>query len=128
MTGPEPTIFHICRRGEWDASVKTGSYGGSSQDAADGFIHFSTADQVAASAAKHRAGQRGLVLGEAAVERLGASLKWEPSRQGHLFPHLYGRMPITAAVRIFDLPLRPDGRHEFPPEIAAPANTDGGGR
>lgn len=118
MTGPEQTIFHICRRGEWDAAVNAGSYGGSSQDAADGFIHFSTADQVAASAAKHRAGQRGLVLVEAAVERLGGALKWEPSRQGKLFPHLYGRMPVAAAVRVFDLPLGLDGRHVFPSDLA----------
>ncbi|MEK7245111.1 MAG: DUF952 domain-containing protein [Pseudomonadota bacterium] len=127
MTGPERTIFHICRREEWDAAVPTGAYGGSSQDAADGFIHFSTADQVVASAAKHRAGQRGLVLVEAAVERLGESLKWEPSRPGMLFPHLHGRMAVWAAVRIVDLPLGPDGRHVFPPDLAR-MNSDGGER
>ena len=128
MTGPERTIFHICRRDEWDAAVPTGAYGGSSQDESSGFIHFSTANQVVASAAKHRAGQRGLVLVEAAVARLGGALKWEPSRHGRLFPHLYGRMPVRAAVRIADLPLGSDGRHVFPPDIAAPINTDGGGR
>jgi uncharacterized protein (DUF952 family) len=118
MTGPERTIFHICRRDEWDAAVKTGSYGGSSQDVADGFIHFSTARQVVASAAKHRAGQGGLVLVEAEVARLGGALKWEPSRQGGLFPHLYGRMPVAAAVRVADLPLGSDGRQVFPPDLA----------
>lgn len=117
MTDSGPTIYHICRRDEWDAAVRSGYYAGSSQDAADGFIHFSTADQVVGSAARHRAGQSGLVLVEAAVVRLGAGLKWEPSRRGALFPHLYGRMPVEAAVRVLDLPLGPDGRHVFPPEL-----------
>lgn len=115
----ERTIFHICRRAEWDAAVGSGFYGGSSQDATDGFIHFSTAAQVAASAAKHRAGQAGLVLIEAAVAPLGTALKWEPSRGGALFPHLYGPMPVAAAVRVLDLPLGPDGRHVFPPDLVS---------
>lgn len=128
MMGAEPTIFHICRRDEWDAAAKTGFYGGSSQDAADGFIHFSTAAQVAASAAKHRAGQSGLVLVEAAVERLGAALKWEPSRHGALFPHLHGRMPVEAAVRVLDLPLGSDGRHVFPPDLETRGAHDNGAK
>jgi uncharacterized protein (DUF952 family) len=119
MAGSESTIFHICRRDEWDAAARSGFYGGSSQDAADGFIHFSTAAQVIESAAKHRAGQSGLVLIEAAVARLGDGLKWEPSRRGALFPHLHGKMPVEAAVRILDLPLGPDGRHVFPPALAS---------
>ena len=118
MTGSEQTIFHICRQDEWDAARKTGFYGGSSQDVADGFVHFSAADQVIASAAKHRAGQLGLVLVEASVAALGSALKWESSRNGQLFPHLYGRMPVAAAVRVVDLPLGSDGRHQFPPDLA----------
>jgi uncharacterized protein (DUF952 family) len=118
------TIFHVCRREEWEAAVKTGFYGGSSQDAADGFIHFSSRDQVVESVFKHRAGQRGLVLVEAAVARLGDALKWEPSRDGRLFPHLYGRLPVGAAVRVVELPLGPDGRHQFPPDL----DSNGGGR
>jgi uncharacterized protein (DUF952 family) len=124
MTGAEPTIFHICRREEWDAALATGFYGGSSQDRADGFIHFSTADQVIASAAKHRAGQSGVVLIEAAVARLGDGLKWERSRNGALFPHLYGRMPVGAAVRIVDLPLGADGNHIFPPDLQTRGTRD----
>ena len=123
----ERTIFHICRREEWDAAAPSGSYGGSSQDLADGFIHFSGKDQVVASAAKHRAGQEGLVLVEAAVAALGDRLKWEPSRNGHLFPHLHGRLPVGAVVRVVELPLGSDGRHQFPPDIAGleKANEDG---
>jgi uncharacterized protein (DUF952 family) len=119
---PETPIYHICRRQEWEAAGVAGVYRGSSQDAADGFIHFSTADQVAASAARHRAGQDGLVLIEVASGRLGDALRWEPSRGGALFPHLYGALPLDAVTAVRDLPLGPDGRHVFP---ALPIAGDG---
>ncbi|MCR6631304.1 MAG: DUF952 domain-containing protein [Magnetospirillum sp.] len=108
-------IYHMCRRQEWQAAQVAGAYGGSSQDAADGFIHFSTAAQVVESAAKHRASQSGLVLLAVDADRLGGALKWEPSRGGQLFPHLYGALPPDAVVRVADLPLGADGRHVFPP-------------
>lgn len=108
-------IYHMCRRQEWQDAEAAGAYGGSSQDAADGFIHFSTAAQVVESAAKHRAGQSGLVLLAVAADRLGPALKWEPSRGGQLFPHLYGALPVDAVVRVAELPLGADGRHVFPP-------------
>jgi uncharacterized protein (DUF952 family) len=114
----ETPIFHICRRDEWQAARAQGAYRGSSQDAADGFIHFSTAEQVAASAAKHRAGQSDLVLLTVDSVRLGPALKWEPARNGQLFPHLYGALPLAAVLRVDDLPLGRDGRHVFPPGIA----------
>ncbi|WP_217425011.1 DUF952 domain-containing protein [Magnetospirillum sp. LM-5] len=108
-----PTIYHMCRAEEWRAAQAVGRYGGSSQDVADGFIHFSTALQVEASAAKHRAGQDGLVLLEVDAARLGPALKWEPARGGQLFPHLYGSLPVAAVKAVHDLPLV-DGRHHFP--------------
>jgi len=111
MTG---MIYHICRRQEWEAAVAAGSYAGSSQDQADGFIHFSGEDQVVASAAKHRAGQAGLMLLTVDPASLGDTLKWEPSRNGDLFPHLYGNLDPAAVVRVDDLPLGADGRHRFP--------------
>ena len=112
---PALFIFHICRREEWDAAQTSGVYPGSSQDVADGFIHFSGATQVVESANKHRAGQSGLVLLAADPALLGARLKWEPSRRGELFPHVYGGLPVTAVRWARDLPLGPDGRHSFPP-------------
>jgi uncharacterized protein (DUF952 family) len=108
-------IFHICRREEWEQATTRGSYDGSSQDIADGFIHFSTRAQVAASAARHRAGQGGLVLLTVDRAALGAALRWEPARDGRLFPHLYGRLPLSAVRAVNDLPLGADGRHVFPP-------------
>ena len=82
-------IYHICRADEWAIAQQSDAYGGSSQDQFDGFIHFSTAAQVRVSAAKHRAGQDGLVLLSVDVGSLGEVLKWEESRGGALFPHLY---------------------------------------
>lgn len=109
------TIYHICRREEWEAARPAGRYPGSSQDTADGFIHFSGADQVQASAAKHRAGQTGLVLLAVDAARLGPALKWETSRGGAPFPHLYGPLPVAAVISVHDLPLGADGLHVFPP-------------
>jgi len=107
-------IYHICRRDEWMAGQAAGRYAGSSQDKADGFIHFSTARQVVGSAAKHRARQSGLVILEVDAAALGTALRWEPSRDGALFPHLYGDLPAAAVLRFADLPLGADGRHVFP--------------
>lgn len=115
---PEPPIYHVCRRAEWQTAKAAGVYAGSSQDAADGFIHFSTGRQVRASAARHRAGQRGLVLLTVDAGALGAALKWEPARGGDLFPHLYGPLPVAAVIRVDALPLGPDGVHRFPPTVA----------
>ena len=108
-------IYHICRAEEWAAARAAGRYEGSSQDRADGFIHFSGRDQVIESAARHRAGQDGLVLLSVDPAMLGDALKWEPSRAGQLFPHLYGPLPLEAVLRAQDLPLGEDGRHRFPP-------------
>ncbi|HZH28772.1 MAG TPA: DUF952 domain-containing protein [Azospirillaceae bacterium] len=108
-------IFHMCRAEEWAAARDGGVYDGSSQDRADGFIHFSTRSQLAGSAAKHRAGQAGLVLLTVDAGLLGPKVKWElaPSR-GQLFPHVYGGLPVTAVLRVDALALGPDGRHLFP--------------
>lgn len=110
----EKSIYHMCRREEWAAAQRTGVYAGSSQDVADGFIHFSTATQIRESARKHRAGQAGLVLLTVDAAALGDALKWEPSRGGRLFAHLYGGLPVAAVRRVDELPLGADGAHVFP--------------
>jgi len=108
------TIYHVCRRTEWQYAQTTGVYNGSSQDAADGFTHFSGPAQVKASVAKHRAGQDNLVIIAVNQQLLGETLKWEVSRGGQLFPHLYGPLPLSAVKWTADLPLGPDGAHVFP--------------
>jgi uncharacterized protein (DUF952 family) len=108
------TIYKICDAAAWHAAERAGEFTGAPVDLADGYIHFSTADQVAETAEKHFAGQRDLVLVAVDADALGATLKWEPSRGGALFPHLYGTLPLRAARWIKPLPLGPDGRHVFP--------------
>lgn len=107
-------IYHMCRADEWEAAVTAGSYRGSSQDLADGFIHFSTKDQIVESARKHRAGQDGLLLLAVDAARLGDRIKWEPARNGDLFPHLYGPLDPAESMSARPLPLGPGGLHVFP--------------
>ena len=92
------TIYKICERRAWQAAEAERAFGGSADDARDGFIHFSTADQLAETAVKHFAGQPDLILVAVDAERLGAQLKWEPSRGGALFPHLYGALTLEAVL------------------------------
>jgi uncharacterized protein (DUF952 family) len=108
-------IFHLARREEWLAAQRTGHYRGSSDDRADGFIHFSTAETVSESAARHRAGETDLVLIAVPSEGLPGALRWERARGGALFPHLYGALPIDRVKWVKELPLGADGRHVFPP-------------
>lgn len=115
---PRSTIHHICRAEEWRAGKEAGVYAGSSQDRADGFIHFSTKSQIVASAAKHRQGQDGLVLLTVDAARLGDALKWEASRSGALFPHLHGDLDPSIVARVEPLPLGADGVHVFPKRFA----------
>ena len=107
-------IYHMCRADEWAAAVNDGSYRGSSQDLADGFIHFSTAAQIVESARKHRAGQDGLLLVTVDADRLGDRVKWEKSRGDDYFPHLYGPLDPGESDSARPLPLGPDGLHVFP--------------
>jgi uncharacterized protein (DUF952 family) len=108
------TIYKICDAAAWQAAERTGEFAGAPVDRADGYIHFSTVDQVAETAAKHFAGQRDLVLVAVDADALGPALKWEPSRGGALFPHLYGTLPFAAVRWTKPLPLGPDGWHVFP--------------
>lgn len=107
-------IYHLARAEEWQAHGRAGRYVGGIQDQRDGFIHFSNKDQIAVSAAKHRAGEDGLLLLAVDADKLGDILKWEPSRGGALFPHLYGAVPPDAVVWALPLPLGANGLHVFP--------------
>jgi uncharacterized protein (DUF952 family) len=107
-------IYKICERSLWDAAVRAGVFAGAPVDLRDGFIHFSTAGQVTETAARHFAGIPDLVLVAIDAEKLGATLKWEVSRGGALFPHLYAPLPLGAVQWSRPLPLGADGRHVFP--------------
>jgi len=108
------TIYKICERKAWHAAEADGAFSGSDIDQRDGFIHFSTAAQVAETAAKHFAGQSGLMLVAVDGEALGPALKWERSRGNDLFPHLYAALPLSAVRWARPLPDEIDGRRAFP--------------
>jgi uncharacterized protein (DUF952 family) len=89
------TIYKILDAAEWAASEMRGHFGGSEVDRRDNFIHFSTAAQVHETARRHFAGRQNLMLVAVNADSLEA-IKWEPSRGGELFPHLYGPLPVSA--------------------------------
>ncbi len=91
-------IFKICHRAEWERAAKAGAYSGSAKDQADGFLHFSTAEQLAGTLARYYADADDLVLVAVNADGLRADLKFEPSRDGALFPHLYAALPASAVV------------------------------
>ena len=108
------TIYKICTAAEWREAERIGAFQGSAVDRHDGFIHFSTAEQAPETAAMHFAGQRDLVLVSVAADALGERLRWEPSRGGALFPHLYGELALVAVRGVEPLPLDDNGLHLFP--------------
>jgi uncharacterized protein (DUF952 family) len=113
-------IFKVCGADEWAQAELAGRYGGSADDRRDGFIHFSTAAQLAGTLARHFAGRGDLVLIAVEAEALGDALKWEPSRGGDLFPHLYGALDRSAALWVKPLPRDASGGgHILPPEALA---------
>ena len=109
-----PLIYKILPRTLWQEAIAEGVFRGAPVDLADGYIHFSTADQARETAAKHFAGQSGLLLAAFDADAFGEDLKWEPSRGGALFPHLYQTLNPGSAIWVKPLPLGEDGAHVFP--------------
>ena len=107
-------IYKICPTGLWLQAERAGVFMGAPVDLADGFIHFSTAAQVSETAAKHFSGQADLLLIAVNPDALGAALRYEPSRGGDLFPHLYGPLPLSAVRWVKPLAVDSAGRHVFP--------------
>jgi uncharacterized protein (DUF952 family) len=108
-------IYKICPASAWREAERQGVYRGSADDSRDGFIHFSTASQVAETAKKYFFGQSGLFLVAVDGDVLDdALLRWEPSRGGALFPHLYGELDLGAVTEVLELRLRSDGNHDIP--------------
>lgn len=109
-----PTIYHLARNADWTAALEADRYEGGDADKRDGFIHFSTAADIAASARLYCRGLPDLMLIAVETETLGARLKWEASRDGKAFPHLYGALDPADALWARSLPLGPEGDHIFP--------------
>lgn len=106
--------FKILTRAQWDQFRTDSIFAGAPVDLADRYIHLSARDQVAETAAKHFAGQDDLVLIMVDLSALGETVKWEPSRGGALFPHVYGTLPISAVTTKATIRLGADGTHIFP--------------
>ena len=107
-------IYKICPALLWQTAEKTGAFAGAPIDVQDGYLHFSTGKQVRETAAKHFAGQNDLLLIAIDADSLGPALRYEPSRGGDLFPHLYAPLPLSSVLWVKPLPLGADGRHVFP--------------
>lgn len=108
------TIYKIVPQELWQKARSEGVFKGASIDLQDGYIHFSTARQAVETAKLHFAGQSGLLLVAVEVDRLGDALRFEPSRGGDLFPHLFADLPMDAILWEKPLPLGADGSHQFP--------------
>jgi uncharacterized protein (DUF952 family) len=116
--GAHEPLYHLCPQPAWQAAQAKGRYDGDRGAGGDAFIHLSTGAQVAESAALHFAGARDLVLLTLDPQALGDGLRWEASRGGARFPHLYDDLPLDAVVGVDALPLGAAGRHVFPDHVA----------
>ena len=110
-------VYKICPAALWREAEAAGRFAGAPVDLADGFVHFSTAAQLRETARRHFAGANDLLLVAVEAAALGSALRWEPSRGGDLFPHLYGELSLSAVATVQPLPLGADGRHLFPAGI-----------
>ena len=111
----EALIYKVVSHDDWEAARKAGVFKGVSIDLQDGYIHFSTGSQVRETVAKHFADRQDLLIVAVETESL-EQIKWEPSRGGDLFPHLYGDLHFSSVVWEEDLPLEEDG-HRFPSQM-----------
>jgi len=117
MNSPD-LIYKIATTASYSPARKSGAYAGMPVDAADGYMHFSTAGQLGETLRRHFAGQSDLVLLAVRAAELGDDLIWEPSRGGALFPHLYGRpLPTTAVAWEAPISVAADGSCELPEAV-----------
>lgn len=107
-------IYKILTGTEWAAAQTAGVFEGSAVDRQDGYIHFSTAEQAPETTRRYFTGQLDLMVLEVEGDDLGAALKWEPSRGGDLFPHLYAPLRVDQVIRAAEAPLGPDGLPRLP--------------
>ncbi len=114
MSERPPVAYKVLTGEQFAAWQATGLFAGAPVDIADGYIHLSTADQLAETLEKHFAGQDGLTIAEVDLAVLGDTVRWEPSRGGALFPHIYGALPMSAVTAHHPLECRADGTISLP--------------
>jgi uncharacterized protein (DUF952 family) len=117
MTASPELVYKIADKDVLAQAQAEGSMAGMPVDLADGYIHLSTARQVGETLAKHFRGQRDLALLAVRTAAVDPDLKWEKSRGGDLFPHLYGSLPMTAVAWIKTVSVEPDGLVALPEEL-----------
>ena len=119
MTTARQFVFKVMPRAAWEDAYRSGVFIGSADDERDGYIHLSTREQIAGTLAKHFRGKHDLVLIQFETHILGEALRWEVSRGGEIFPHLYTALPTANADTVFVLALGTDGVPMLPKEFAA---------
>jgi uncharacterized protein (DUF952 family) len=119
MTASRRFVFKVAPRAAWESACREGSFAGSADDLRDGFIHLSLREQLSGTLARHFRGEEDLVLVQFEADALGAELRWEVSRGGEEFPHLYAPLPTTCALAVHTLHLGVDGVPQLPEEFAA---------
>jgi len=115
-----PLIYKVCAAAEWRVAQAAGTYQGAPVDLADGFIHFSAPHQLRETVRRYFAESSDLVLVEVKTAALGDGIKWEPSRGGDLFPHLYGDLALSAVTRSWPFPQGPGGERQYPQGVEFP--------
>jgi uncharacterized protein (DUF952 family) len=118
-------VFKICSREAWFEAGRTGVLAPSAADHRDGYVHLSTREQLAETARRHFAGMRDLLVLEVAVDRVREQLRWEPARDGQLFPHLYGALRSSYVQKSYDMPSAEHGWAEFLDHVASDAPLEG---
>ncbi len=111
-------VYKVCSSLDWNEATRAGAFLGSADDLRDGYIHLSTADQLAGTLQKHFRGRANQVLVTFEASALGPNLRWEASRGGELFPHLYDSLTPTLALAVTALQLGADGVHQLPKDLA----------
>ena len=114
------TIYKICTQSEWNTAVEQNWFIGSADDLRDGFIHFSTMSQLAETIRRHFSNRHDLLVVAVNVDTPGDALKWEPSRGGELFPHLYGPLKVESALYAAPLAINSDGTVQLPDQELQP--------
>lgn len=110
-------IYKVAEKTAWQSACREGAFRGSADDLRDGFVHLSTREQLAGTLERHFKGQSELVLISFNSSDLGGELKWEPSRNGDLFPHLYADLPTASARAVYELTLGTDGVPRIPADL-----------
>ena len=110
----EKLIYKIVHRDLWESAKSQGVFNGAEIDLSDGFIHFSAEHQVQETANRHFAGQTGLLIVAVEAAPLGEALRWEKSRDGELFPHLYASLDPTNVKFVRELLVDKSGSFQFP--------------